>query len=68
MLLHASFSDYETLKRDTDQLANETEWEDIVKAINNSGLFNVTFRTLISPDDTTAACPTVEMFPVRKFV
>lgn len=68
MLLHASFSDYETLKSDTDQLANETEWEDIVKAINNSGLFNVTFRTLISPDDTTAACPTVEMFPVRKFV
>lgn len=66
--MHASFSDYETLKHETDLLANATEWDDIATAINESALFNVTFRTVISPDDTTAACPTVEMYPVRKFV
>ena len=66
VLMHASFSDYETLPHELDLLANETEWDDIAKAINQSALFNVTFRTLISPDDTTQTCPTLEMFPVRK--
>ena len=70
MLFHATFEDYETVNFNLteDPTSNFTDWNDTMKAINQGSVYNVTFRTMIRPDDTTITCPTTEMFPVRKLL